>query len=99
MTNETACILVLLLCCLSILFYLIYRIRKEGLRRVAMDLILDAEKNFEKGENKEKMEYVIENLLYFIPKPMKIFLTPENIENFIQYIFDEIKAILDYGNQ
>lgn len=99
MTNETVCILILLLYCLGVLCYLIYRIKKEGLRPVVIDLILEAEDSFEKGKNREKMEWVIEKVLYMIPKPFQLFLTVENVENFIQRIFDEIKEVLDYGNQ
>lgn len=99
MTNETVCILILLLYCLGVLCYLIYRIKKEGLRPVVIDLILEAEDSFEEGKNREKMEWVIEKVLYMIPKPFQLFLTVENVENFIQRIFDEIKEVLDYGNQ
>jgi hypothetical protein len=73
-------------------------IKNKGLRKVAIILIVEAEKAFKDGKNSEKFNYVFENLYAILPTILKIFMTKEDIKNFIQKIFDEIKVSLDYQN-
>lgn len=99
MTNETLCIIILIVACIVTLSVLWYKIQKEGLRKIAIEFILIAEKTFESGEGKEKMYFVIDKIINVLPLPFRIILTSEDIEKFIQYIFDEIKEVLEYGNK
>ena len=73
-------------------------VKNKGLRQVAIILIVDAEKAFRYGKNSEKFNYVFENLYARLPTLLKTLLTKEDITNFIQKIFDEIKISLDYQN-
>jgi len=73
-------------------------IKNKGLRKVAINLIVEAEKAFKYGKNSEKFNYVFENLYARLPTLLKFLLTKEDIENFIQMIFNEIKISLDYQN-
>ena len=73
-------------------------VKNKGLRQVAVILIVDAEKAFQYGKNSEKFNYVFENLYARLPTLLKILLTKEDITNFIQKVFDEIKISLDYKN-
>jgi len=73
-------------------------VKNKGLRKVAIILIVDAEKAFQYGKNSEKFNYVFENLYARLPTLLKILLTKEDITNFIQKVFDEIKISLDYPN-
>lgn len=64
-------------------------------------MILEAEANIEKGQNSEKMKYVINAIKSFLGTTkigaiLSIFITDENIEKFIQEIFDGLKKALDY---
>lgn len=75
--------------------YLIYNIKKKGLRKTAIDLIILAEDKYGSGQGEIKMESVIMEFLAKIPLPI-----PASIVRwFIQSIFDEIKDALDYQKQ
>ena len=75
-----------------IAIYLIINIAKNGLRKTAINLILQAEKILGSGQGQEKMQWVINGLLANIG--LKI---PVNIlQWFVQEIFDEVKELLEY---
>ena len=83
------------------LLYLGWQIKKKGLREFAIDMILKAEANIEKGQNNEKMRYVINEIKLHlketrIGKILALFITEDDIEEFIQNIFDGLKKALDY---
>lgn len=96
MTQETLCIILLIVACIVALLVLWYKIQKDGLRQTVINLIVAAEKNFESGEGKEKMEAVIFGIHRLIPFPLSVFLTETAISTFCQMVFDEIKEALDY---
>lgn len=99
MTNETLCIIILIIACVANLLLLLYKIKKDGLRETVIKLIVLAERHFGGGEGKKKMEMVVASLHDFLPSPLKIFLTDDIIINFVQTVFDEIKEALEYGNK
>lgn len=80
---------------------LAWQIKKKGLKGFAIDMILKAEDLYEKGQNSEKMQYVIDEIKAILEETrtgriLSIFITEENIEKFIQNIFDNLKKALDY---
>ena len=81
--------------------YIAYSIKKKGLKQTALEWILIAEKEFQKGENKEKFEYVYKAIYNVLPAFVKAFVSEEVAENllskFIQSVFDFVKPALDYG--
>ena len=99
MTNEILCIIILIIACIITLLVLWYKIQKEGLRNVAIRLIVIAEKNFGSGEGKKKMEMVVANIHKALPTPLNFFLTETMITNFVQMVFNEIKEALEYGSK
>lgn len=81
--------------------YLIWQIKKKGLKEFAIDMILEAEEKIEQGQNSEKMRYVIKAIKSFLGKTkvgilISLFITDENIEKFIQEVFNGLKKALDY---
>lgn len=96
MGNQTLCIIVLITVCITALMYLLYMIRKNGLRETVIRLIVVAESMFNHGENKEKMDYVIDQITSYLRPPLSFFITASSIRKFVQSIFDEIKEALDY---
>lgn len=96
MNNQTLCIIILIIACICILGYLYYLIKKNGLRATTIELIVYAEKTLGNEKGKEKMDMVIDSLTSCLPAPIRLFVTKENIEKFVQHIFDEIKEALDY---
>ena len=81
---------------LAFIGYAIYKIKTKGLKAAAIEFIVNAEKEFKKGQNSEKMEYVYNALIALLPAPIKVFITKQTLINFIQRIFDEVKIALDY---
>lgn len=75
---------------------LYYQIKKNGLKRTAIELIVYAEKIIGSGKGEEKMNYVIDKFIAYLPMPFRLLLTREMVKNFIQEVFDEIKDVLEY---
>jgi hypothetical protein len=73
--------------------YLIISILKKGLRQTAIDLIVEAEKSFGKGQGKEKMHTVVVGIVTAFKLPT---FTINIVEWLVQGIFDEVKKCLDY---
>ena len=91
------CILILAFACISILIYLLYRVKKDGLRATVVDLIVSAETMFKKGENRQKFDYVVDTFIKkILPTPVRLFITTETVASFVQLVFDETKKALDY---
>lgn len=76
---------------------LIYKIKVNGLSSTVRELILEAETKFKEGENSEKMNYCIEQLIAKLPTPLQKLASYINIKDFIQGIFDTIKSAMDYN--
>ena len=47
-------------------------------------------------QNQDKINYVIDGLLAFLPKILRCFITRENVKAFAQGVFDDVKEALDY---
>jgi len=78
--------------------FLYYKMKKLGLRQVAISLIVEAETRFEYGKNTDKFNYVFSNIYIRLPLILQILFTKENLIQFIQKVFCEIKEALDYKN-
>ena len=94
--NDTISIIVLVICFIILVGCLFYEIKKTGLRKVAIKIIVRAEELLGSGKGKEKMQYAITQFLELLPAPIRIFFTVESVESFIQEVFDDIKDALEY---
>lgn len=81
---------------IAFIAYICYQIKTKGLRKAAIDFIVEAEEQFQQGENQEKLEYVLEAIYVMVPGWVRLFITKSTIISFIQKIFNEIKIALDY---
>ena len=81
---------------ITMTIYVFYKIKKIGLKDFAIDMIIKAEYIYKKGENEEKMNYVIDKVIGFLPGPIQFFITRDLVRYFIQKIFDGVKKALDY---
>lgn len=79
-----------------IVIYIVWQIKKNGLRGAVVNLIVKAEDIYNKGDNEEKINYVIDKVIVLLPMPFQLLITRETIRKFIQKIFDETKKALDY---
>lgn len=89
-------IAIVVIAILAFILYLVWQIKKKGLRATAVDLIVKAEDMFKQGNNENKLNYVIDKIIVLIPAPLSFFITREAVREFIQTIFDEVKKALDY---
>lgn len=76
---------------------LIVKIKVEGLRNTAKDLILEAETLFETNKNDERMDWCISQAIQKLPKSIRGYVSNEEVRNIIQSVFDFIKSALEYN--
>lgn len=100
-TQLIISIVTVIIVVVAFFIWLAWQIKKNGLRRFTIEMITRAEEVFEKGRNSDKMQYVIGSIktalgMTKLGKILSIFVTDENIEKFIQNVFDEVKKALDY---
>lgn len=81
---------------IAFIIWLAWQIKKKGLKQFATEMIVKAEDMFHKGENTQKLNYVIDKVIAMLPKPLQFFITREAVENFVQSVFDTVKKALDY---
>ena len=74
--------------------FIAWKIYKGGLRKVAIDLIVEVEETL--NDNKEKFNTVVNGLIVKLPFPFNVLITTTTVERFVQSTFDEIKKALDY---
>ncbi len=89
-------IAIVVIAILAFILYLVWQIKKKGLRATAVDLIVKAEEMFRQGDNENKLNYVIDKIISIIPMPLSLFITRDSVKSFIQSVFDETKKALDY---
>ena len=94
-------VLATVLALLVLFIYIGWQVKKKGLKQVAIDMIIKAEDMYNKGQNKEKMDFVIEKIektlsATLVGKILLNFITRGMIEHFIQNIFNTLKKALDY---
>ena len=91
---ELTQILILVVIALSAIIILAWKIYKNGLRKTAIDLIVEVEEKL--SDNREKFETVVNAIILRLPIPFNFIITTRSIEKFVQCTFDEIKKALDY---
>ena len=69
----------------------------EAIRAKVYKLFLEAEHEFQYGENTEKFDYVIHVARSVIPSPFNLFITEKLLRRVIQAWFDLCKDLLDDG--
>lgn len=81
---------------LLFIFWLVWQIKKKGLKQFVTQMIVKAEDTYDKGQNSEKLNFVIDKVIAMLPKPLQFFITREAVKKFVQSIFDTVKKALDY---
>ena len=69
----------------------------ESIRERVYKAFLDAEHEFQHGDNTEKFEYVINIAKSAIPAPFNLFITESLLRRVVQAWFDLVKDLLDDG--
>lgn len=89
-------IVIVALVIIAFIIWIVWQIKKKGLKEFATEMIVKAEDMFKKGENTQKLNYVIDKVIDTLPKPLQFFITREAVQNFVQSVFDTVKKALDY---
>lgn len=85
---------------IAAIFVLIKMVQKYGLEKIRANVyqfFIDAEHEFQEGENEEKFEYVIESAKSVIPFPFNLLITESLLRKVVQAWFDITKDLLDDG--
>jgi hypothetical protein len=93
---DIASVIIIVVAIVILIGCLYYQIKKNGLKGTAIELIVYAERMLGSGKVEEKMNYVIDKFIAYLPMPFRLLLTREMVKNFIQEVFDEIKDVLEY---
>lgn len=81
---------------IAFIIWLVWQIKKKGLKEFATEMIVKAEDMYQQGENTEKLNYVIDKVIAMLPMPLQFFITRDAVKKFVQNIFDTVKKALDY---
>ena len=95
-TQQITGIVIAVILVIGFIIYIAWQIKKKGLKGFAVDFIVKAEDMYNKGDNEEKLNYVIDKIIALIPAPLNIFITRETVKSFVQSVFDGVKKALDY---
>lgn len=91
-------VIALIVICLITIFYVSWKVYKQGLKDVAISLILQAEKSISSGNGKEKFKMVVGGITAKLPFPFNLIPVPV-IEELVQSTFDTVKDLLDYRGE
>lgn len=76
--------------------YIIWQIKKNGLKETAIALITKAEKEMQGATGEEKMNQCVLWIAQLVPMPFNLIITGKKMQELIQGVFDMIKEALDY---
>ena len=91
---EITQILLLIIIVLATVIILAWKLYKNGLRKVVIDLIVEVEETL--NDNEEKFNAVVNGVIMKLPLPFNLIITTNTVKKFVQSTFDEIKKALDY---
>lgn len=95
-TQTIISIVAIAIMVIAFIIYIVWQIKKNGLKEFVTQMIVKAEDMYKKGQNDEKFNYVLEKVIAMIPMPLQLFITEDIVKNFIQKVFDSVKTALDY---
>ena len=98
-SNATTIILTIIGIAITV-FLIVKYIRHVGLEAVrerVYKAFVDAEHEFQQGDNTAKFEYVINIAKSAIPAPFNLFITESLLRKVVQAWFDLVKDLLDDG--
>ena len=89
-------IIIVAILVIAFIIHLAWQIKKKGLKQFVVDCIVKAEDIYHKGDNENKLNYVIDKIIAVLPTPLNLFITREIVKKFVQSVFDNVKKALDY---
>lgn len=90
-------IIVVLLFVLFCLFIYFKLGKEDFIRRLLLDLVVKAEKEYSSGTGLIKYNHVVNEFYNIMPSIMKIFITRKMLDVYIEEAVDQLKHILSDG--
>ena len=98
--NPIVAIIFMIIVVATLVFLVIKKMQSMGLEKVrsyVYHLFIEAEHEFNQGENEQKFDYVVQLARSNIPLPFKLVVTEKSLRKVIQLWFDLCKDLLDDG--
>ena len=98
--NPLIAIIFIVLVIAAFLLIIVKYIQHVGLEKIrgkVYNLFIEAEHEFEYGENEQKFEHVVQLARSAIPRPFNLFITTRLLKKVIQLWFRLCKDLLDDG--
>lgn len=98
--NPVVAIIFLVIVVALAIFVLVKIMQTVGMEKVrgyVYEKFIEAEHEFEHGDNAQKFEYVIQLARSAIPSPFNLFITESLLRKVVQAWFDLCKDLLDDG--
>ena len=98
--NPVLAIIFLVIVLALVIFLIVKFVQYVGLekiRKTVYNLFIEAEHEFQYGENEQKFDYVVQLARSAIPRPFNLFITKKLLIKVIQLWFDLCKDLLDDG--
>lgn len=99
-SNPVLAIIFLVIVLAVVIFLAIKAIQKIGLEKIrgyVYQKFIEAEHEFQYGDNQQKFDYVVQLARGAIPAPFNLFITEKLLRKVIQLWFDLVKDLLDDG--
>lgn len=94
--------LALVLTLVLLMGYLGYVFKRRGkeaaikeAKAIAYKLMLLAEKKYSDGQGRLKMDFVIDRFWPQVPAVVKLFVTRQDLEGFLQVVYEELREYVD----
>ena len=101
LVSDPIIAIIFIILVIAIAVFLIVKAMQEiGLKKIRQyvyDRFVEAEHEFQHGENEQKFDYVVQLARSAIPVPFNLFITEGLLKKTIQLWFDLCKNLLDDG--
>lgn len=98
--NPVVAVILMVLVAIFAIFLFVKAMQSIGLekvRAIVYNGFVEAEHEFQHGENEQKFDYVVQLARSAIPSPFDMFITESLLRKVIQLWFDLCKDLLDDG--
>lgn len=98
--NPVLAIIFIILVVAVVVFLAVKAIQNIGLEKIrafVYQKFIEAEHEFQYGDNEQKFEYVVNLARSHLPMPFSMFITQDLLRKVIQLWFDLVKDLLDDG--
>ena len=98
--NPVLAIIFIILVVAVVVFLAVKAIQNIGLEKIrafVYQKFIEAEHEFQYGENEQKFEYVVNLARSHLPMPFSMFITQDLLKKVVQLWFDLVKDLLDDG--